>query len=80
MKIALTDELRKALDEHPGEPLELVDEQSAAKYVVVQAEVYERIRSVVEQKEQSGQESRLPLTQNGLLPRHRTSRRRRHPR
>src|SRR4051794_9844775 len=44
MTLKLTDELRQALAASPGRPVELVDEQTARRYVLVDAAEYERGR------------------------------------
>jgi hypothetical protein len=44
MTVKLTDELRQALEASAGRPVELVDEQTARRYVLVDAKEYERAR------------------------------------
>ncbi len=41
----LPDELRTAVTAHPGEPLELVDEQTKIAYVLVPAEEFQRLKT-----------------------------------
>ncbi len=45
MSIALTPEIRQQLSEHPGEPVELVDDLSHARYVLLPAEQFELVRA-----------------------------------
>ena len=44
--IELTDELRKAIDEHPDEPVRLVDIQTRRAYVLVNAEAFDRLKGL----------------------------------
>jgi hypothetical protein len=39
----LTDELRQALTEQPGQPVQVEDPETHARYVLVQLEVYEQL-------------------------------------
>ena len=48
MDIPLTDELRQALRAAPGGPVRLVDEQTNEAFVVLRAEAYERLKSLVD--------------------------------
>jgi bifunctional DNA-binding transcriptional regulator/antitoxin component of YhaV-PrlF toxin-antitoxin module len=43
MTVPLPDELRSVVTTHPGEPLELVDEQTHAAYVLVRADEFRRL-------------------------------------
>lgn len=45
----LTDEMRRALDEQEGKPLHVVDPVTNAPYVLIRAELYDRVRPLVEQ-------------------------------
>jgi hypothetical protein len=47
MDISLSPELRKALADHPGEPLELIDEVSRARFVLLPAEKFDRIKGLL---------------------------------
>jgi len=44
MTPTLTDDLRKAIAQQPGEPLQLEDPVTHTRYVLVQLDVYERLR------------------------------------
>ena len=44
MSISLSTEQRQALADRPGEPIELVDEVSQARFVLLPAEQFERIK------------------------------------
>ncbi len=45
MTIRLPEELRKAVTAQPGVPVELVDEQTQAAYVLVPAEEFQRLKA-----------------------------------
>lgn len=45
--IELTENQQQAVDQHPGEPLELVDPRSQAKYVLVPENVFAQIRALL---------------------------------
>lgn len=47
MTLPLTDQLRQALAIHPDEPLELVDEGSHARYVLVPGEQFDRLKALL---------------------------------
>lgn len=47
MSISLSAELRQALADHPGEPVEFVDEVSHARFVLLPAEQFERIKALL---------------------------------
>lgn len=44
----LTDELRQALSRHPGEPLQVEDPVSHARYVLVQLDAYEQLQRAMD--------------------------------
>jgi bifunctional DNA-binding transcriptional regulator/antitoxin component of YhaV-PrlF toxin-antitoxin module len=44
----LPDELRRVVSAHPGEPLELIDEQTHAAYMLVPADEFQRLKSAAE--------------------------------
>jgi hypothetical protein len=46
--IELTESLQSALDCQPGEPLRLVDPRTGKTYVLVPADVYERLKAVAD--------------------------------
>lgn len=45
MTARLPDELRSAVTAHPGEPLELVDEQTKMVYVLMPVEGFKRLKT-----------------------------------
>jgi hypothetical protein len=45
--IELTEPLQKALDEHQGEPLPVVDPRTRETYVLVRADIYARFRELL---------------------------------
>ena len=45
--VNLSSEQRQAIANHPGEPLELVDEASQARYVLLPVEQFERIKALL---------------------------------
>ena len=47
MSINLSAELRQALAAHPGEPIELIDEASHARYVLLPGEQFDRIKALL---------------------------------
>jgi hypothetical protein len=52
MSIPLSDELRQALDAQPDEPLRLVDPRTNAAYVLLPADVYERVKGLLEEEDE----------------------------
>jgi hypothetical protein len=44
----LTDELRQALAKQPGQPVQVEDPETHARYVLVQLEVYEQLRRAMD--------------------------------
>ncbi len=47
MSLTLSAEQRQALAEHPGEPVELIDEVSRARFVLLPAEQFDRIKALL---------------------------------
>ena len=45
--VSLSAEQRQAVADHPGEPVELVDEVSRARYVLVPGEQFDRIKALL---------------------------------
>jgi hypothetical protein len=45
----LPPELQRSLDESPDIPVRLVDERTNAEYVLLRAEVYQRVRALFEE-------------------------------
>ena len=48
MTVRLPDELRTVVVTHPGVPVELVDEQTQAVYVLMSADEFKRLKTVAE--------------------------------
>ena len=48
MNIELTEEQRRQLEEYPDAPVRLVDADSKREYVLVSAEVYDRLCSLID--------------------------------
>jgi hypothetical protein len=48
MSLELTEEQRRAVEEHPEEPVRLVDPASQKIFVLVSAEIYDRIKDLLE--------------------------------
>jgi hypothetical protein len=42
----INDEIREALHQHPGQPLEVEDEKSHLKYVVIPAETFRKVQAL----------------------------------
>jgi hypothetical protein len=47
MSLSLTAEQRRALADHPGEPVEFIDEASQARFVLLPAEQFDRIKALL---------------------------------
>jgi hypothetical protein len=47
MTVSLSDELRQALADHPGEILELVDDSSCERYILLPGKQYDRLKSLL---------------------------------
>jgi hypothetical protein len=47
MSITLSAEQRQAIADHPGEPVELIDAVSQARFVLLPAEQFERIKALL---------------------------------
>ncbi len=65
MSIPLTEPLQQALDEQPGEPLRLVDPRTQAAYVLIRADLYERVRALVEEEDLTPEEKLFLLAESG---------------
>jgi hypothetical protein len=51
MSISLSDAQRQAMTERPGQPVEVIDEGSHARFVLVPVEHYERIQALLAAEE-----------------------------
>ena len=47
MSLAISPELRRALASRPGEPVELIDEVSRERFVLLPAEQFDRIKALL---------------------------------
>jgi hypothetical protein len=47
MSLGLSAEQRQVLAAHPGEPIELVDETTHARFVLLPAEQFERVKALL---------------------------------
>lgn len=47
MTVSMSHELKQAIAEHPGEPLELVDDASQARYVLLPRAEFDRVRALL---------------------------------
>lgn len=45
----LSEQQRQALQEHPGEPLRVIDAATRATYVLLSSEAYDRVRALFEE-------------------------------
>lgn len=65
MSVPLTELLQQALDERAGEPLWLVDPRTQTAYVLLRADLYERVQALVEEADLTPEEKLLLLTESG---------------
>ena len=61
----LTPELRKAVEEAGDQPVEIIDPETQRRYVLLRADVYERLHSLFEERPLSKDEWRFLLEQAG---------------
>lgn len=61
----LTPELRKAVEEAGGQPIEIIDPETQRRYVLLRADVYERLNVLFEDGPLSKDERRRFLEQAG---------------
>ncbi len=47
--INLSEELQRAVDEHPGEPVPVVDQRTNTGYVLLRADLYEQMKTALEE-------------------------------
>lgn len=65
MTVPLTEPLQQAIDEQPGEPLRLVDPRTQTAYVLLQADIYERVRTLIEGEDLTAEEKLFLLAESG---------------
>jgi hypothetical protein len=54
MNVELSEEQRQALDAQPGQPLRVVDPRTQKAYVLIPAEVYDRIEAPLDEDDLRG--------------------------
>lgn len=47
MTLKLTDEMRSALEQHPGRPVTIEDDQTHAQYVLLPIDTYQKVQALV---------------------------------
>lgn len=65
MNLPLTEPLQQALDERSGEPLWLVDPRTQQIYVLLRADLYERIQPLVDETDLTPEEKLNLLAESG---------------
>jgi len=60
--IEMTEQLRKAVQEHAGAPVRLIDPQTQEAFVLVRAEVYDRIQALLYDDSEFDIREAYPLT------------------
>jgi len=65
MTTTFTPEMRKALDEAGGQPLEIIDPETYQRYVLLKADVFDRIHLLLQGGPLSKEEQRFLLEQAG---------------
>jgi hypothetical protein len=58
----INDEIRQALQQRPGKPLEVEDDQTHAKYVVLPAETFQKVRALIYEDGEFDPQDAYPLT------------------
>jgi len=57
----LTDEMRKAVEEHPDRPVYVLDRETHTRYVLLPADTYERVRALLYDDSGATPDEFLPL-------------------
>lgn len=57
----INEEIRKALQQQPGKPLEVEDDQTHRKYVVIPAETFQKVRALFYDDSQFDPSEAYPL-------------------
>jgi len=57
----LTDEMRKAVEEHPDRPVYVLDGETRTRYVLLPADTYERVRALLYDDRDTIPDEFLPL-------------------
>jgi hypothetical protein len=65
MSVPLTEPLQQALDERPGEPLRLVDPRTQTAYVLLRADLYDRVQALIEGADLTPEEKLFLLAESG---------------
>ena len=58
--ITITPELRQAIEQAGGQPVRLEDPQTSSRYVLLQAEVYERLQRLCDEENRLAAENHFP--------------------
>lgn len=66
MSPKVIDDLQQAIDEHPGEPVKLVDRVTKAEYVILSVEQYERVKSLIGDDEAFNPRDLYPLVEQSF--------------
>jgi hypothetical protein len=61
----LTGELRKAIEESGDQPVEVIDPETKRRYVLLRADIYERLHLLLEKGPLSKEEQRFLLREAG---------------
>ena len=65
MNMPLTEPMQQALDERPGQPLWMVDPRTQTAYVLLHADLYDRVQTLVEEADLSPEEKLFLLAESG---------------
>jgi hypothetical protein len=65
MSVPLPEPLQQALDGRPGEPLRLVDPRTRAAYVLIPADLYERLQALLGEEDLTPEEKLFLLAESG---------------
>lgn len=65
MSLPLMEPLQQALDQRPGEPLRVVDPRTQTAYVLLRADIYERVRTLIEGEDLTPEEKLFLLAESG---------------
>ena len=57
----LTDEMRRAVEEHPDRPVYVLDRETHTRYVLLPADTYERVRALLYDDSDATPDEFLPL-------------------
>jgi hypothetical protein len=66
MSPKVIDDLQAAIDEHGNEPVKLVDRATKAEYVILPAELYERVKALIGTEEDFKPRELYPLVEQAF--------------